>query len=278
MCTASGLPAQQIIQTYGEPGQTSQVLGSIEATGELLENSRPVANPDLAEEGWRWIEIVEPRTVFVRDADIGKELIPVQSALMYAEPNENSAVVTTFDEADPIEIVDSGSWWELRIFKALPVYFLDPSLPAATASSQDSRVNEAVALVPLQSDPGPLESAPAPAIETTPALDDPVQAYSSAPRETPGPQNFGAGSTGLAQNFDGTFVRIKPKLLFIQPKHPYALRDESGRRVVWVDVSKILVPQTVDNFVNKPVVIYGRKRFDPDIDDWFVEALNMRLK
>lgn len=266
----------QSVTLYSQPSLEATPLTTIDSAM-LADQGQPVLDPDLAAQGWLFAEFASPRTVYVPNASIGKDLQPVEAALFFAEPNPNAEVLGTYRSGDPIEIVDSGNWWTLRTEAPLPVYFILPAAatPVAIESSPAISTPEPAAVETATANPSPaLADAPAPsAVEPvlTPIIDVPAAnsaAQSTTPATTPG--------SDVPAIFEGTLVRVKAKWGIWRPRFPYAIEDDRGRRIAWVDVSQVIVPGSLSDFVDQPVSIIGNRVFDAKSKQWRILAISLR--
>jgi hypothetical protein len=64
------------------------------------------------------------------------------------------------------------------------------------------------------------------------------------------------------------------------PKRPYEwqLADGSGKRIAYVDLTKLLMTDQIENYAGHGVVVLGSLEPVKDTDDLVIEAEGLRLK
>ena len=237
----------------------SAKVDSISLDDPRLGQPTPVLDEAKAALGWHFADFSGQAVGYVQDAKIGKDMMPVDNTLVYAEPSENSAVIAVYQFGDDLEILDTGLWWEVRFSGDFPVYFVldtPPPLPAVTAS-----VEPAPMVAPVIDESAVVAQGTAVAVTTLPApeLKD----------ENPRPGVIG-------QRYHGTFKRSKKRYGLFKPKTAFYLEDASGDRIAWLDIKEIVVPGSIKSYLDQEVIIHGeRSRLK---SDWIIHAKNMRLK
>jgi hypothetical protein len=239
---------------YLQPDLQSEKLQTVESGDPRLGPAAPVLDEISAAVGWHFAEFNGTINGFVPDSKIGKDLFPVDEAIIYSGPSSSSPVITVYHTGDELEIIDTGAWWEVRLNTSFPVYFLtDPpsELPPVTGVAVDS-----VIIDDLSSSGNP-------------------QSSGIVLKEKPFPQSP-ADITG--QSYQGVFIKSKKSLGLFAPKAPFQLKDPSGSRIAWVDLTGLIIPGTVNEFLDETVIIFGEREFDPDTKEWIIHARNMRVK
>lgn len=66
-------------------------------------------------------------------------------------------------------------------------------------------------------------------------------------------------SESEAKRYKGQLVRAKA-VLFSKPAYPYALEDDNGKRIAWVDIENLLLTKPLNEFLDKPIVVYGSQQ------------------
>lgn len=271
--TAGFLTARETaVDLYLQPDTDSKKIDQVELDDPRLGQPAPVMDEARAALGWHFADFSDRITGYVRDAKIGKDLLPVENAIIYSAPSTESPVLGVFQIGDSIEILDTGEWWTLEVEKDFPVYFVldtPPPLPPVTGTAAEEE--PLVELEPEQ--PGELS----PVIEETPAVDVGPAPRREAARplreaeQTPPPQVIG-------QSYEGVFMRSKRFLGLFKPTAPFYLEAADGSRIAWVDTSGIVVPGTLKEYLDKQVIVHGEREFLPSSKDWIIRARNMRLK
>jgi hypothetical protein len=253
----------ELIDLYLGPDIQSEKVTRVSLEDPRLGQPTPVLDEAKAALGWHFADFSGETEGYVPDAKIGKDLLPVDNTIIYSGPSESSSVLGVYQFGQDLEVIDTGIWWKVRFSGGFPVYFLldEPApLPAVTAA----------AAAPVEAAPPVIEEAPlvvtdapaAVAATTLPALLDDTD-------DNPRPGVIG-------QSYHGTFKRSQKHLGLFAPKAPYYLEDAGGDRIAWVDVSEIVIPGSIKDFLDEQVIIHGeRSRLK---SDWIIHAQNMRLK
>ena len=255
------------VEIYLKPDIESKNLGAISLEDPRMGQAAPVLDDARAALGWHFADFSGMVDGYVPDAKIGKDLLPVDNAMIYSEPSTNSVVLGTYRQGNDIEVVDTGAWWHIRFGGSVPVYFIldsPPPLPPVTGVAEET---------------APVESPAAgePVFEEPVIVDTTVEPATAgggiavAPRtETPRPGV-------VSQRYEGTFRKSKRFLGLIAPKAPFYLEASDGKRIAWVDTKDIVIPGSMKEFVDQKVVINGERTLGSS-RDWTIHARNMRLK
>jgi len=271
---------EEQLRVYLQPDIDSRLIATTSLEDERLGQPAPVLDEAKAALGWHFADFMDTIEGFIPDAKIGKDLLPVNDTVIRAAATEESPVLGVYRDGDAIEIVETGTWWKIRTRLAFPVYFVldSPSpLPPVTASAI---VEEPVPEEPTPGEPAPLvelpaEEAPAPVIREDPIFDggegsmDPVVAPGST---RPTPPEF------LGQSYTGIFKQSKRRLGLFKPRAPFFLEGADGRRIAWVDTSSVVIPGSLQSYLNHEVVIHGERDLLENSSDWIIRARNMRRK
>jgi hypothetical protein len=86
----------------------------------------------------------------------------------------------------------------------------------------------------------------------------------------------GGGST-LPRQFAGRFVSTRRPLT---PRRPfdYALNDEAGKRYAYLDVSKLLLTEQIEKYIDHHVVVFGAAKNAPGNKDIVIMVETLQLK
>lgn len=254
---------------YLQPDIQSQRIASAGLGDPRLGQPLPVMDEAKAALGWHYAEFRGTVEAYVEDAKIGKNLLPVENAMLHARPSSDSPVLGVYQVGNAINVLDTGPWWTLRVETAFPVYFVmdaPPPLPPVTGSFEDRPTIAPDRAEPPSTRPveerGVTQAAPPSHFPAIPESLKPAQ---------PQPEVLG-------QSYEGTFKRAKRVFGLFAPKSPFFLEDIRGNRIAWVDTKHVVIPGTLNDYLDKQVIIHGGRDFDASSKEWIIRALNMRLK
>jgi pyruvate/2-oxoglutarate dehydrogenase complex dihydrolipoamide acyltransferase (E2) component len=227
-----------------QPDAASTVIVILPAGAE---QPTPTDKVGLPPAGWIAVEVAGPFEGYVKNRDLSKQLDVMPGANVYVAPKAASGVLAVFAKGDKAEITGlHGSWTQVRLDKILVGYIQTGGGAPETASA-------APVAAPPTAPTAPAPAAPAP----TASSDD--------------------GSVSLSRLFEGTLATTKSMLL---PKRPYdwQLVDPSGKRIAFVDISKLLLTDQIDNYSGHGVVVLGSLKPVKDTNDLVILVEGLRLK
>jgi hypothetical protein len=230
-----------------QPDSASPVIVVLPAGAEQPTPTDKVAIPPS---GWIAVEVAGPFEGYVKNRSLTKALDVVPGSSVFVAPKETSAVLAVFAKGDKAEITGlHGSWTQIRLEKTLVGYIQTGPATASVAEAPAPAAPPAAAAAPA-----PAASAPASA---APAGDD--------------------GGSSLARLFEGTLSSTKTLLM---PKRPFdwQLVDASGKRIAYVDLSKLLLTDQIENYSGHGVVVLGSLKPVKDSDDLVISVVGLRLK
>jgi hypothetical protein len=235
-----------------QPDAASPVIVVLPAGAEQPTPTDKVAIPPS---GWIAVEVAGPFEGYVKNRSLTKQLDVVPGSSVYVAPKETSAVLAVFAKGDKAEITGlHGSWTQIRLEKTLVGYIqAGPETPSAAAAATAAPVPAAPSAA---TQAAPAAAAPAPAA-AAPAGDD--------------------GGSSLARLFEGTLASTKTLLM---PKRPFdwQLVDASGKRIAYVDLSKLLLTDQIENYAGHGVVVLGSLKPVKDSNDLVISVEGLRLK
>lgn len=224
-----------------QPDASSAVIIVLPAGSE---QPTPTDKAGMPPSGWIAVEVAGPFEGYVKNKDLSKQLDVIPGASILVAPKEGAGVLAVFAKGDKAEITGlHGSWTQVHLDKTLVGYVqVSPSAPAPTA----------VAPVTPSAVPAP----PAAAAPAAPA---------------------GDGNAGLSRLYEGTLASTKSILM---PKRPYdwQIVDASGKRIAYVDLTKLLLTDQIENYAGHGVVVLGSLEAVKDTDDLVVQVVGLRLK
>ena len=224
----------------GQPDASSAVIEVLPAGSEQPTPSDKAGMPPA---GWIAVEVAGPFEGYVRNKNLTKDLDVIPGSDVLTAPKDGSGVLTVFAKGDKAEITGlHGSWTQIKLEKTLVGYIqLNPSAPSPAAAPA-----------------APPAAAPAPAAAPVPA----------APS---------GGDVRLSRLYEGTLASTKTLLM---PRRPFdwQILDSSGKRIAYVDLSKLLLTDQIENYAGRGVVLLGSLVPVPDSDDLVIEVVGLRLK
>jgi hypothetical protein len=233
-----------------QPDPASPVILVLKAGSE-----QPAATDKVgpAPAGWTAIDVAGPFEGYVRNRDLTKQLDVVPGSTVYVAPKEGAAALAVFEKGDKAEITGlHGGWTQVRLEKTLVGYIQVSPAGAAPAAT-------------------PAAAAPAAPVAAAPSA-APVGTAQAAPAAPAGDQNV-----ALSRLFEGTLATTKS---LIYPRRPYdwQLVDLDGKRVAYVDLSKLLLTDQIENYSGHAVVVLGSLKSVKDTGDLVIEVEALRLK
>jgi len=257
--TVSGLsaPLAGSSAAHTKPDENSPVITVLKA------GSAPTVAANAAAQtpaGWLAVELPGPFEGYVLNKDIQKNLDVRPGAQIHLAPKPDAPVLTTMETDDKAEITGLlGKWTQVRLEKNLVGYVrVSPasnSLPPAAAT-------------PRAGASAPLSPAPVP-----------PTAYGVTTAGRPAPQVGLNNSNGvsLPRLLAGKFVSTRAAF---RPRRPYdwALNDDAGKRYAYLDISKLLLTEQIESYVDHAVVVFGSAKPIPGTKDFVIEVESLQLK
>ena len=227
-----------------QPDAASAVIVVLPAGSE---QPAPTDKAGVPPAGWIAVEVAGPFEGYVRNKDLSKQLDVIPGASVLVAPKDGSGVLAVFAAGDKAEITGlHGSWTQVHLEKNLVGY--------------------------IQT--GPSAAAPAPA--------SPPPAPAAAPSAAAAPAAPSGSSTNgdvrLSRIYEGTLASTKSLLM---PKRPFdwQIQDEAGKRIAYVDLSKLLLTDQIDNYAGHAVVRLGSIEAVKDTSgDLVINVVGLRLK
>lgn len=225
--TLSAAPLMETTAIHAQPDAVSPAIGYLKA------GTEPTAAAAVtAPEGWTAIEMPGPHEAYVRNNDFAKSLDIHPGAAIRLLPKADAPVLATMQEGDKTEITGLRSGWtQIKLYKTVIGYIRTGGAAAATAT------------------------APAPALPPPTATPTPAQVLAAAPAAPV----LGTGSAAaLPRELLGILVETRRRLLVgSRPPYDYQLNDANGKRIAYLDVSKVLPTLKLDLYVDRYVAVSG---------------------
>jgi len=196
--------------------------------------------------GWLAVEVPGPFEGYVLNRDLTKNLEVKAGGQIRLAPSLDAGVLAVAAKGDNSEITGlHGKWTQIRLKKDLVGYIHVGGAPGAPG--QAAPVAEAApgSMVAIPTGPG------RPAAETS---------------DVPEPRSI-----------EGHFVSTRSLL---SPRRPYdwQLNDATGSRAAYLDISKLLLTDQIDKYVDHDVVVYGSVKPVPGGNDIVVQVESLQLK
>lgn len=238
--------AQSVLKLHAEPDPSSSVISHVNADSPQLGIPSPVDDPLKAAEGWAAAAFTRSIAGFVHESNIGADGQPQIGAAVFSLPVKSSLPMTTVSNSDSVEILSAGPWSEIRIDRPSTVYFLQADI------------------LPMPILP---ESPKAPEPAAQPTLKN------SRPSRT-----TQVAAQPIHQGFEGRFTQARQSFGLFNPKLPFQIENEKGKRLAYVDVNSVVVPSSLQSFIGKPVIVYGNLEQLPKSNQWVIRAQTIRLR
>ncbi len=239
------------------PEVTAPVLRLVKP-GETLPATDPATT---APAGWTAVVLPGPHEVFVNNHDIGKDLDIKPGASLRTDPKSDAAILTQFKAGDDAEITGlRGRWTQLRLNRDVVAYMQG----AATAPTVN-RTAPVVTQSPVTDSSSTITSTPATASRPT------------AGRQVTRTESERASLAALPRLFEGKLASTRVPL---RPRRPYdfALEAEDGTRFAYLDLTRLLLTEQIENYLERTVVVYGVARPVPDTKDIVITVESLQLR
>lgn len=253
---AVGAPLSSTTAAHVKPDTSSPVITLLNAgTAPTIATQAASTAPA----GWLAVELSGPFEGYVLNKDIQKNLDVRPGAPIHLTPKPDAPAFTTMEESDKAEITGlMGKWTQVRLEKTLVGYVqLDRTVaPTPAPAARQGGVST------------PMSPAPVPAT-----------AYGTGSSGKAAPQvslNDSNGTT-LPRLLAGKFVSTRSPF---RPRRPYdwALNDDAGKRYAYLDVSKLLLTEQIESYVDHMVVVFGSAKPVPNSKDFVIEVESLQLK
>lgn len=262
------------VQLYLEPDIRSQKLEVLEAGDPLLVNGQPATDPAKAVLGWQQVEKITSVRGFVPDAEIGKDLLPVDGTPLHKMADSESATYGFYRDGMSSRILDRGMWWSIEVEMPITAFFL-PAMPAIVkegTGGESTVENAPVALFQVS------ENEPSPQVSNPPV----ASLQESTPNVSrPNLEPVNSSQTQLlqgvmSQRFEGTFRKSRGFLGIRTPTYPYYLEGRTGARLAWIDTETMIYTGALEDYIGQKVIVFGEMDPDASAAKRTISARNMR--
>ena len=259
LASAVGLSAGTLTSTtavHTKPDSTSPSITFLKA------GSDPVPAPETLAStpaGWMAIELAGPFEGYVLDKDLTKGLDMKPGTPIRLAPEASAGVLSTAQKDDKTNITGQhGRWLQIRLERKLTGYINIGGTPDYLPP---------IATTPAGGTPAPMSPAP-----VSPAAYGTAEPGHAAPIVS-----LGDSTSSLPRQFAGKFVSTQSPF---RPRRPFdwALNDDADTRYAYLDVSKLLQTEQIENYAGHNVVVFGAVRSTPDGRDIVIGVESLKLK
>jgi hypothetical protein len=246
---AAPLPGTTAVQTRPE--------ADAPAIGYLKAGSEPVPADAPAPEGWMAVSLPGPFSAYVRSGDLSKSLDVRPGSSLYLEPRPDAPVLALAAAGDKIEITGLlGKWTQVQLDKNVTGFIHAGPLPAAA--------------------PAPAAGAPAPGVLT----DVPAVPAAAPPANGPGRavDTAEAADPARPRLLEGKLVASPRRFLQARAPYDWELEGPDGHRLAFVDLSKLLLTEQIDQYIGHEVEVSGVVRPVPGAADLVVAVETLALQ
>lgn len=247
----AALPAATLSMSTAVQSQPDAGSAVIEVLKAGSEQPPPAASAAPAPAGWLAVDVAGPFEGYVKNRDLTKQLDLIPGATIRLAPKDGAGVLAVFQKGDKAEITGlHGSWTQIRLEKSLVGYIQTGAVLATAPAAATSPA------------PTPVAAAPAPP---------------APPAAAPAPPAPGDEDIALSRLFEGTLASTRSLLAPKRP-YPWQLNDPDGKRIAFLDLSKLLLTDQIENYAGHSVVVLGSLHRVKDTPDLVIDAEGLRLK
>ncbi len=222
--------------------------------------------------GWMAVELPGPFEGYVENKDLSKSLDVKPGSAIRVGPKLDAAILATAEKGDKASITGlRGKWTQVSLEKKLVGYINVGGVAARTGSTAGSAA-PAVRNANVMANSSP--AAPVvPMAQPQPALQPSTGAGQAVPMVN---QIEGRADALLPRQFAGKFVSTRKAFTPRRP-YDYALADDAGRRYAYLDVSKLLLTEQIEKYIDHSVVVFGGAKTVPDSKDIVITVETLQL-
>jgi len=212
-----------------------------------------------APDGWMAIDLAGPFEGYVEsNKDLTKGLDVKPGTNIRLAPRPDAGVLTVAEKGDKVSITGlRGKWTQISLEKPLVGYIriAAESAPSATVPKAP-RVPAQVASAPVA--PG-------------------IYGVATPGQAAPMVDLGDGGSSALPRQFAGLFVSTRRPFAPRRP-YDYALNDDAGKRYAYLDISKLLLTEQIEKYIDRKVVVFGAGKNSADGKDIVIVVETLQLK
>jgi len=256
LARVAAAPLAATTAVHTKPDATSPAISFLKAGAEPV----PAPNaPSTLPAGWMAIELPGPFEAYVENKDLTKGLDVKPGVNIRVAPKSDAGVLAVAEKDDKVTITGlRGKWTQLSLEKKLLGYVnVGSTAPSPTAAAP------AAATPPAPMPPSPV----------APGAHGSTTAGQAAPMVNLGD----GGGSALPRQFAGRFVSTRRPLTPRRP-YDYALNDEAGKRYAYLDISKLLLTEQIEKYIDHSVVVFGAAKNAPGGKDIVIMVETLQLK
>ena len=265
VAAAFAAPLTETTAIHTKPDQASPAVTFLKAGTEPTVVPESFASTPA---GWLAVELPGPFEAYVLNKDLTKSLDVKVGANLYLAPKPDAGVLTVATKDDKTTLTGLyGKWTQIRLERKLTGYIHLGGAPGYVP---------AVATTPAAAAPS-TPSAPVGAPMSAAPVSPGVYGVATPGHAAPMVNLGDGGATTLPRQFAGKFVSTRSAF---KPRRPYdwALTDDAGKRYAYLDISKLLLTDQIENYVNHTVVVFGAAKNVPDTKDIVIQVETLQLK
>ena len=212
-----------------------------------------------APDGWMAIELAGPFEGYVEsNKDLTKGLDVKAGAAIRLAPRADAGVLAIAEKSDKATITGlRGKWTQISLEKKIIGYIrLTEGAPTPMPTPPVNRAPAHTANAPVA--PG-------------------VYGVATGGQAAPMVDLGDGGSSALPRQFAGKFVSTRRPLAPRRP-YDYALNDDAGKRYAYLDISKLLLTEQIENYIDRKVVVFGAGKNSRDGKDIVIVVETLQLK
>jgi hypothetical protein len=258
---ALAAPLTETTAVHTKPDAQSPIVTYLKAGAEPATAAGTLASTPA---GWMAIELPGPFEGYVENKDLTKSLDVKPGANIRQQPKVDAGVLAVAVKDDKTTITGlHGKWTQVSLEKKLVGYI---------------RLGGSAGYVPPIAT-APATSTPPPSGGTfSPAPVSPNAYGVGGPGQAAPMVNLGdGGASSLPRQFVGKFVSTRRPLA---PRRPYdwALNDDAGKRYAYLDVSKLLLTEQIEKYIDHGIVVYGVMKTTNEGKDLLIVVESLQLK
>jgi len=265
-------PLRVTTAVHTKPDSASPAITFLKAGTEPVTTIDPLSGTPS---GWMAVELPGPFEGYVQNKDLSKSLDVKPGASIHVAPKADAGVLAIAAKGDKASITGlRGKWTQVSLEKKLVGYIKVGGASATPVANSAPGATASLTIPPRSaSSAAPsagLAGSAAPAPQT-------VYGSTSGPGQAAPMVNRGdGGATALPRQFAGRFVSTRRAFTPRRP-YDYALTDDGGRRYAYLDVSKLLLTEQIEKYIDHQVVVFGAAKTVPDSKDIVITVETLQL-